>query len=148
MPVEWHISTWRRGPCELIVHDAYHRVLVHELIDGYRDSAGAPPAGGGAQPLASRERASRTCRSAMWHPTRSRSTAVRFAPPRQDYLLWIGRMDPVKGAHRAIHAARVAGRARMLAGGGAPSSSVQSFAAIACLRILEGGLVQDLGAGR
>jgi hypothetical protein len=67
---------------------------------------------------------------------------------RQDYLLWIGRMDPVKGAHGAIQARRVAGRALMLAGGGGPSSSVQSFAAIACLRILEGGLVQDLGAGR
>ena len=35
---------------------------------------------------------------------------------KQDYLLWIGRMDPVKGAHRAIEAARLAGRALVLAG--------------------------------
>ena len=32
------------------------------------------------------------------------------------YLLWIGRMDPVKGAHRAIAAARIAGRPLVLAG--------------------------------
>jgi glycosyltransferase involved in cell wall biosynthesis len=30
--------------------------------------------------------------------------------------LWVGRMDPVKGAHRAIEAARVAGRPLVLAG--------------------------------
>jgi glycosyltransferase involved in cell wall biosynthesis len=35
---------------------------------------------------------------------------------KQDYLLWIGRMDPVKGAHRAIEAARRAGRTLVLAG--------------------------------
>jgi len=35
---------------------------------------------------------------------------------KQDYLLWIGRMDPVKGAHRAIEAARQAGRTLVLAG--------------------------------
>ena len=35
---------------------------------------------------------------------------------KQDYLLWIGRMDPVKGAHRAIEAARLAGRTLVLAG--------------------------------
>jgi glycosyltransferase involved in cell wall biosynthesis len=33
-----------------------------------------------------------------------------------DYLLWVGRMDPVKGAHRAIEAARLAGRTLVLAG--------------------------------
>jgi glycosyltransferase involved in cell wall biosynthesis len=33
-----------------------------------------------------------------------------------DYLLWVGRMDPVKGAHRAIQAARLAGRPLVLAG--------------------------------
>jgi len=33
-----------------------------------------------------------------------------------DYVLWIGRMDPVKGAHRAIAAARLAGRTLVLAG--------------------------------
>jgi glycosyltransferase involved in cell wall biosynthesis len=35
---------------------------------------------------------------------------------KQDYLLWIGRMDPIKGAHRAIAAARLAGRPLVLAG--------------------------------
>jgi glycosyltransferase involved in cell wall biosynthesis len=35
---------------------------------------------------------------------------------KKDYLLWIGRMDPVKGAHRAIEAARLAGRMLVLAG--------------------------------
>jgi glycosyltransferase involved in cell wall biosynthesis len=35
---------------------------------------------------------------------------------KDDYLLWIGRMDPVKGAHRAIEAARIAGRPLVLAG--------------------------------
>ena len=35
---------------------------------------------------------------------------------KDDYVLWIGRMDPVKGAHRAIKAARLAGRPLVLAG--------------------------------
>jgi glycosyltransferase involved in cell wall biosynthesis len=35
---------------------------------------------------------------------------------KDDYLLWIGRMDPVKGAHRAIQAARRAGRPLVIAG--------------------------------
>jgi glycosyltransferase involved in cell wall biosynthesis len=35
---------------------------------------------------------------------------------KDDYLLWMGRMDPVKGAHRAIAAARRAGRRLVLAG--------------------------------
>jgi glycosyltransferase involved in cell wall biosynthesis len=35
---------------------------------------------------------------------------------KQDYLLWVGRMDPVKGAHRAIEAALLAGRTLVLAG--------------------------------
>ena len=35
---------------------------------------------------------------------------------KQEYLLWVGRMDPVKGAHRAIDAARLAGRPLVLAG--------------------------------
>jgi glycosyltransferase involved in cell wall biosynthesis len=35
---------------------------------------------------------------------------------KHDYLLWIGRMDPVKGAHRAIEAARLAGARLLLAG--------------------------------
>ena len=35
---------------------------------------------------------------------------------KDDYLLWIGRMDPVKGADRAIEVARLAGRHLVLAG--------------------------------
>jgi glycosyltransferase involved in cell wall biosynthesis len=35
---------------------------------------------------------------------------------KQDYLLWMGRMDPVKGAHRAILAARLGGHRLVLAG--------------------------------
>jgi len=35
---------------------------------------------------------------------------------KQNYVLWIGRMDPVKGAHRAIEAARLAGKTLVLAG--------------------------------
>jgi glycosyltransferase involved in cell wall biosynthesis len=35
---------------------------------------------------------------------------------KQDYLLWVGRMDPIKGAHLAIKAARLAGRRLVLAG--------------------------------
>jgi glycosyltransferase involved in cell wall biosynthesis len=35
---------------------------------------------------------------------------------KQEYLLWVGRMDPVKGAHRALEAARLAGRSLVLAG--------------------------------
>ena len=39
-----------------------------------------------------------------------------FSAQKDDYLLWIGRMDPVKGADRAIGAARIAGRPLVLAG--------------------------------
>ncbi len=35
---------------------------------------------------------------------------------KQDYVLWIGRIDPAKGPHRAIRAARLAGRPLVLAG--------------------------------
>ncbi len=39
-----------------------------------------------------------------------------FGMEKDDYLLWIGRMEAVKGAHRAIEAARLAGRRLVLAG--------------------------------
>jgi glycosyltransferase involved in cell wall biosynthesis len=39
-----------------------------------------------------------------------------FRTEKQDYVLWIGRMDPVKGAHHAIEAARLAARPLVLAG--------------------------------
>ena len=42
---------------------------------------------------------------------------------KDDYALWIGRMDPIKGAHRAIEAARRAGHRLVLAG---PVQSGQS----------------------
>jgi glycosyltransferase involved in cell wall biosynthesis len=35
---------------------------------------------------------------------------------KDDYLLWIGRMDPVKGAHHAIEAARIGRRPLVMAG--------------------------------
>jgi glycosyltransferase involved in cell wall biosynthesis len=40
----------------------------------------------------------------------------RFAREKSDYLLWVGRMAKVKGPHRAIEAARMAGRRIVLAG--------------------------------
>jgi glycosyltransferase involved in cell wall biosynthesis len=39
-----------------------------------------------------------------------------FQAVKDDYLLWIGRMDPTKGPHRAIEVARLAGRRLVLAG--------------------------------
>jgi glycosyltransferase involved in cell wall biosynthesis len=39
-----------------------------------------------------------------------------FHAEKKDYLLWIGRMDPVNGAHHAIDAARLARRTLVLAG--------------------------------
>jgi len=39
-----------------------------------------------------------------------------FHADKEDYLLWMGRMDPVKGAHRAIATARGAGIRLVLAG--------------------------------
>jgi len=39
-----------------------------------------------------------------------------FRAAKDDYLLWMGRMDPVKGAHRAIAVARDAGRRLILVG--------------------------------
>ena len=39
-----------------------------------------------------------------------------FQPDKQDYLLWMGRMNEDKGAHRAIAAARAAGRPLVIAG--------------------------------
>ena len=39
-----------------------------------------------------------------------------FRADKDDYLLWMGRMDPVKGAHLAIKAAQAAGTKLVLAG--------------------------------
>ncbi len=43
-----------------------------------------------------------------------------FREEKDDYLLWMGRMDPTKGAHRAIAAARRASMPLVLAGPGQP----------------------------
>jgi hypothetical protein len=40
----------RSRPCELIVHDAYHRVLQRELINGHRDLRASPPTAAATQP--------------------------------------------------------------------------------------------------
>jgi len=40
-----YLSATRRHPCELIVRDAYHRVLHRELIDGDQPAAHSIPHG-------------------------------------------------------------------------------------------------------
>ena len=47
---------------------------------------------------------------------------------KDDYALWIGRMDPIKGAHRAIEAARRAGHAWSSPGRFSPASRTSSAA--------------------
>ncbi len=49
-------------------------------------------------------------------PNPLRVEAWPFCEDKDDYLLWIGRMDPVKGAHRAIAVARRCGHRLVLAG--------------------------------
>ena len=49
-------------------------------------------------------------------PNPTRVQEWPFEQARGDYLLWMGRMDPVKGAHRAIEVARHVGRRLVLAG--------------------------------
>ena len=76
-------------------------------------------------------------RRRWWRSAARRRTARRWRPDRhvvpnpiavdrwplreqkQDYLLWAGRMDPVKGAHRAIEAARLGGSDAGARGAGA-----------------------------
>ena len=41
-----YLSVARTRRCELIVTDAYHRVVRHELIDGHSEAPGAPAASG------------------------------------------------------------------------------------------------------
>jgi hypothetical protein len=38
-----YLTAAHRHPCELIVQDAYHRVVEHEFIDGVPDEPGQPP---------------------------------------------------------------------------------------------------------
>jgi hypothetical protein len=42
-----HVWAARRHPCELIVCDAYHRVIERELIDGRGKRGGNAPRSGG-----------------------------------------------------------------------------------------------------
>jgi glycosyltransferase involved in cell wall biosynthesis len=49
-------------------------------------------------------------------PNPIRIEAWPFRADKEDYLLWMGRMDPAKGAHRAIAAAHAAGTPLVLAG--------------------------------
>lgn len=45
-----YLCAARKRPCELIVHDAYHRVLHRELINGHRNPRPSPPTATTAQP--------------------------------------------------------------------------------------------------
>jgi hypothetical protein len=45
-----HLFAARTSPCELIVHDAYHRVLHRELIQGPQDPEPSSPTTATAQP--------------------------------------------------------------------------------------------------
>ena len=57
-----YLCAARRRPCELIVCDAYHRVLHHEFINGRGGSAGTDGRGEGLAPV--EKRWSRACGSA------------------------------------------------------------------------------------
>ena len=60
--------------------------------------------------------ASRTCRGSRTARTRSTSPSTRVTPHRGDYLLFLGRMSPDKGAHRAVDVALEAGLPLKIAG--------------------------------
>jgi hypothetical protein len=47
-----YLAVAHARPCELIVHDAYHRVLHHELIDGHQTPpTGSPPTAEQPKPI-------------------------------------------------------------------------------------------------
>jgi hypothetical protein len=39
-----YVMAAKRRPCELLVHDAYHRVVHHEFVDGDQAAANDDPA--------------------------------------------------------------------------------------------------------
>ncbi len=45
-----YVFAERSRPCEVVVHDAYHRVVRRDLINGRHASAGAAPARPNAPP--------------------------------------------------------------------------------------------------
>jgi glycosyltransferase involved in cell wall biosynthesis len=62
---------------------------------------------------------------------------------KDDYLLWMGRMDPAKGAHRAITAARRAGVRLVLAGPVQPGQ--ESYFRSEIAPQLDGDMIQFVG---
>jgi hypothetical protein len=44
-----YVFAERSRPCEVVVHDAYHRVVRRDLINGHRVSADAVPARSGTR---------------------------------------------------------------------------------------------------
>ena len=57
-----------------------------------------------------------TCRGSRTARTRSTSRSIPCKPHRGDYLLFLGRMSPDKGAHRAVDVAIAAGLPLKIAG--------------------------------
>jgi glycosyltransferase involved in cell wall biosynthesis len=62
---------------------------------------------------------------------------------KDDYLLWVGRMDPVKGAHRAIRVAKAVGRRLILAGPVQPGQ--ERFFATEVEPYVDGKQIQYIG---
>ncbi len=69
-----------------------------------------------------------------------------FQEDKDDYLLWMGRMDPVKGAHRAIRVARRCGRRLVLAGPVQPGQ--EGYFDKEVLPLLDGNQITFLGEVR
>ena len=97
--------------------------LVHTLHGQFTASTaafyvrhGAQGGAGRHQPGAARIGAGRAADRSGRSPTRSTCSAWPLQERKDDYLLWVGRMTPEKGPHRAIAAARAAGVPLVLAG--------------------------------
>jgi glycosyltransferase involved in cell wall biosynthesis len=111
------------GFTALAMADRLDTPIVHTVHGPFEDDAGAFYA-------AHADKAALVCLSgaqARTAPDGVTITAVvhnpididAWPPPperKRDYLLWIGRMHPVKGPHRAIEVARATGRPLVLAG--------------------------------
>jgi len=96
-----------------VVH-TLHGPFDADTVEFYRQHAGkaAAVAISRSQSMA----APRELRIAAVVPNPTDVDACRYSSEKDDYLLWMGRMVPEKGPHRAIAAARAAGVPLMLAG--------------------------------